>query len=169
MKKVLVMAIIAALFTLTACSTGNGANEEGTKEKKDGKEGALEVDKVLLSVEVTIPSTFMEGEDIDTIIAEAKENSIKNVTKNEDGSVTYEMSKAKHKEMMKEMKTNVTTYVDELISDEELPSIKDVKSNGSFSEFTVVVDKMLAQGKSLASLSIQMRWRKWYNRLCFIS
>lgn len=88
-----------------------------------------------------IPATFMEGEDIDTTIAEAEKNGIKNVTQNEDGSVTYKMSKVQHKEMMKEMKTDVLTYVDELMSDEELPSIKDVKSNGSFSEFTVVVDK----------------------------
>ena len=83
----------------------------------------------------------MEGEDIDNVVAEAKEDGIKDVTKNEDGSVTYKMSKAQHKEMMKEMKTNVTTYVDELINDEDFASIQDIKHNGSFSEFTVVVDK----------------------------
>ncbi|NYF24346.1 hypothetical protein HDC33_001171 [Sporosarcina sp. JAI121] len=53
------------------------------------------------------------------MIAEAKEDGIKNVTKNEDGSVTYKMSKAEHMKMMKEMKTNVTNYVDEIVDDED--------------------------------------------------
>jgi len=51
------------------------------------------------------------------------------------------MSKTQHKKMMKEMKTSVTTYVDEIINDEDFASIQDIKHNESFSEFTVVVDK----------------------------
>ena len=131
------------MFTLTACSSSNDCEiRKKNKREKDRKTGgALEVDKGLLSVEVTIPSTFIEGEDIDNVVAEAKENGLKDATKNEDGSVTYKMSKAQHKEYMKEMKTNVTTYVDELINDEDFASIQDIKHNASFSEFTVVVDK----------------------------
>ncbi|MER2090915.1 MAG: hypothetical protein ABS920_14345 [Sporosarcina sp.] len=75
------------------------------------------------------------------MIAEAQEDGIKNVTKNEDGSVTYKMSKAEHKKMMKEMKTKVTNYVDEIVDDEDFTSIQDITHNGTFSEFTVVVDK----------------------------
>jgi len=143
MKKMLMVILMAVLSIVTACSTSNDSNKE---EKQDGKKaeetgGALEVDKGLLSVEVTIPATFMEGEDIDNVVAEAKKDGIKDVTKNEDGSVTYKMSKAEHKKMMKEMKTNVTTYVEELVNDEDFASIQDIKHNGSFSEFTVVVDK----------------------------
>jgi hypothetical protein len=146
MKKILFAILISVLFILTACSTSNDANKEVIKEKPDGKKteetgGTLEVDKGLLSVEITIPSTLMEGEDIDNVVAEAKKDGIKDVTKNEDGSVTYKMSKAQHKKMMKEMKTNVTTYVDEIVNDEDFASIQDIKHNGSFSEFTVVVDK----------------------------
>ncbi len=131
---------MAVLFVVAACSPDNDANGE-VEKKKEETGGALEVDKGLLSVEVTIPSTFIEGEDIDTVIAEAKKDGIKDATKNEDGSVTYKMSKARHKEMMKEMKTNITTYVDELVNDEEFASIQDIKHNASFSEFTIVVDK----------------------------
>jgi len=140
MKKMLCTVFIVSLFALGACSSGNDADKEDDK-KTEETGSTLGVDKGLLNVEVTIPATFMEGEDIDQVVADAKENDIKNVTKNEDGSVTYKMSKAQHKKMMKEMKTDVTTYVDELVSDEDFASIQEIKHNGSFTEFTVVVDK----------------------------
>jgi hypothetical protein len=94
LKKMLMVILMAVLFIVTACSASNDSNKE---EKQDGKKaeetgGALEVDKGLLSVEVTIPSTFIEGEDIDNVVAKAKEDGIKDVTKNADGSVTYNMS-----------------------------------------------------------------------------
>lgn len=142
MKKILFAVLILGLFTMTACSASNDTSEEKQDPKKTEETGgALEVEKGLLSVEVTIPSTFIEGEDIDNVIAEAKENGFNDAKKNEDGSVTYKMSKAQHKEYMKEMKTNVTDYVDELINGEEITSIQDIQHNASFSEFTVVVDK----------------------------
>ena len=51
------------------------------------------------------------------------------------------MSKAQHKEMMKEMSASVTGYVDELIKDEDFASIKDVEYNKDFTKFTLTVDK----------------------------
>jgi len=143
LKKMLIAILMSVLLILTACSPSNDSNKEEKQAVKETEEtgGALEVDKGLLTVEVTIPATFMEGEDIDNVVAEAKKDGTKDVTKNEDGSVTYKMSKAEHKKMMKEMKTNVTTYVEELENDEDFASIQDIKHNGSFSEFTVVVDK----------------------------
>jgi len=143
MKKILIAVLIAVVFIVSACSASNDSNKEEKPDEKKTEEsgGELEVDKGILSVEVTIPATFMEGEDIDNVVAEAKKDGIKDVTKNEDGSVTYKMSKAEHKKLMKEMKTNVTTYVDEIINDDDFASIQDIKHNGSFSEFTVVVDK----------------------------
>lgn len=146
MKKKLLAILLLSLLTVAACSSKDDADEKadtGKQEEKKTEEtsGAVAVDKGLLNVEVTIPASFMEGEDIDTVIAEAKEDGIKDVKKNDDGSVTYKMTKAKHKEMMQEMKTNVTEYVDELINDEDFASIKDIKHNKDFSKFTLEVDK----------------------------
>lgn len=157
MKKMMFSVFIASLFTLAACSSSNDAEKEDSN-KTEATEEPLGVDKGLLNVEVTIPASFMEGEDIDQVIADAKENNIKNVTKNEDGSVTYQVSKAQHKEMMKEMKTNVTTYIDELVNNEDFASIQDIKHNGSFSEFTIVVDKDAFENSfdGFASLGLAM-------------
>ena len=64
------------------------------------------MDKGLLNVEVTLPASMFEGEDMDSSIAEAEKEGIK-VTRNDDGSATYKMSKGKHKEMMKEMEAEL--------------------------------------------------------------
>lgn len=146
LKKNLLAFLLLTLLTLAACSSKDEASENADNSKQEDKKteetsGAVAVDKGLLNVEVTVPASFMEGEDIDTVVAQAKEDGIKDVKKNDDGSVTYKMSKAQHKEMMREMKTSVTEYVDELINGEDFASIKNVEYNKDFSKFTLVVDK----------------------------
>ena len=146
MKTKLLAFLLLTLLTLAACSSKDEPSEKADNSKQDDNKTeetgeSVGVDKGLLNVEVTVPATFLEGEDIDTVVAQAKEDGIKDVKKNDDGSVTYKMTKAQHKEMMQEMKASVTEYVDELINDEDFASIKDVEYNKDFSKFTVKVDK----------------------------
>ncbi len=139
--------LFALMITfLASCSTNDQENKasdskksaEQTKEKT--KEQTVAVDKGLLNVEVTLPASMFEGDDADTVIADAKKEGAE-VTKNEDGSFTYKMSKAKHKEMMKELETNIRTTLEEMKTSGDYVSIKDITPNNSFSEFTLVVDK----------------------------
>lgn len=145
MKNKLLVFLLLTVLTLAACSSKDDANDKadnGKQEDKTEETGeSVAVDKGLLNVEVTIPASFLEGEDIDTVVAQAKEDGIKDAKKNDDGSVTYTMSKAKHIEMMQEMKASVTEYVDELINGEDFASIKNVEYNKDFSKFTLEVDK----------------------------
>ena len=146
MKTKLLAFLLLTLLTLAACSSKDETGEKVDNSKQEDKNTeetgeTVGVEKGLLNVEVTVPASFLEGEDIDTVVAQAKEEGIKDVKKNEDGSVTYKMTKAQHKEMMKEMKASVTEYVDELIKDEEFASIKNVEVNKDISKFTLTVDK----------------------------
>ncbi|MBD7985948.1 hypothetical protein H9649_15355 [Sporosarcina sp. Sa2YVA2] len=146
MKKKLLAILLLSTLTLAACSSKDDASEKvdnGKQEEKKTEEtnGAVAVDKGLMNVEVTIPASFLEGEDIDAVVAEAKEDGIKDAKKNADGSVTYKMTKAKHKEMMQEMKTNATEYIEDLINNEDFTSINDITYNKDFSKFTLEVDK----------------------------
>ena len=146
MKTKLLAFLLLTLLTLAACSSKDETSDKADNSKQEDKKteetgGSVGVEKGLLNVEVTVPASFLEGEDIDAVIAQAKEDGIKDVKKNDDGSVTYKMSKAQHKEMMKEMSASVTGYVDELIKDEDFASIKDVEYNKDFSKFTLTVDK----------------------------
>ncbi|OLO38829.1 hypothetical protein BTR23_11260 [Alkalihalophilus pseudofirmus] len=160
MKKSLYLCIIAVLATvLVACGEDNASEHEqpvepteeetvdeneAVVEEQNGEteeDQSIEVEKGLLNVSVTIPSTLIEEQDLDQIIAEAKEAGVKEVTQNDDGSITYKMSKATHKEMMQEMEAAMNETIEEMKYSDDFISIADVKSNHSFTEFTMVVDK----------------------------
>ncbi|MED1607727.1 hypothetical protein P4U90_20615 [Cytobacillus kochii] len=141
-EKINCLLVLLVIF-LAACSADESAEgEKSTDQKQEEKAGeAVNVDKGLLNVELTLPASFFEGEDIDTVIAEAKKEGVSEVTKNEDGSLTYKMPKSEHKKMMTEMGTSITDSIEEMKSSEDYVSIKDVTHNKSFTEFTLLVDK----------------------------
>ncbi|HLR72655.1 MAG TPA: hypothetical protein VK073_00445 [Pseudogracilibacillus sp.] len=149
MKKYLFLLIIIAIFILTSCANSNNNEttnvESGENEQSDSNEESVEVDKNLLSVEVTIPANLLElddGEvDIDEITEEAKEQGIKKVTQNNDGSITYKMTKSAHKDFMQEMKEDLNENIDEIVSNDEYTSIKKINPNKKFTKFDVVVDR----------------------------
>ncbi|RHW36687.1 hypothetical protein D1B33_09815 [Lysinibacillus yapensis] len=147
MKQLTYILFILSVTFLTACSANESADKSSESEKateqkqEETEESGVSVDKGLLNVEVTVPASFIEGEDIDTVIAEAEEDGAKEVTKNEDGSITYKMSKSDHKKMMTEMGTSITDAIEEMKSSGDYVSIKDITHNKSFTEFTLLVDK----------------------------
>lgn len=114
MKKLIsVFMVIVMVFSLSACGSG--------EEKKN--DGAVEVDEGLLKVEITLPADFFDGETDADIVADADEKGFSKCVVNEDGSVTYTMTKAKRNEMLKEMEEGFEETADELINDvEEGPS-----------------------------------------------
>lgn len=76
--------LFALLITLLAsCSTGEEKNNtsDGEKSPKQEKEQTVGVDKGLLNVEITLPASMFEGEDIDTVIADAKKEGVTEVKK----------------------------------------------------------------------------------------
>lgn len=139
MRKITYVLTILSLLLLTACSSEEKATSSKGEDKTEKNE-AVEVDKGLLNIEITLPASMFEGEDLDTVISNAEEKGAE-VTKNEDGSLTYKMSKSEHKKMMKEIETDIIKSLEEMKNDEEWVSIKDIIHNKTFSEFTLVVDK----------------------------
>ena len=109
--KRLLAAILVLAMVLSLCACGEqkttSQNEqppaESMADTTDSSEStAIEVDEGLLNVEVTLPASFFEDESEEEIKAAAEENGFSKCTINEDGSVTYKMTKAKHKEMLAE-------------------------------------------------------------------
>ncbi|WP_010676880.1 hypothetical protein [Bacillus timonensis] len=143
MQKSAFALLLLFMMVLSACS-GDKEENKATKDKESTEETQdeqINVDKGLINVEVTLPASMFEGQDIDKVIADAKAEGVKEVTKNEDGSLTYKMSKAKHKEMMKDMETSINETIEDMKTGEDYVSIKDVTHNKDFTEFTLVVDK----------------------------
>ncbi|MCM3651355.1 hypothetical protein [Metabacillus litoralis] len=147
MKKLTYMLFVLLVTFLAACSANESADnasesEKSTEQKQEETEReGVNVDKGLLNVEVTLPASFFEGEDIDAVIAEAEKEGAREVTKNEDGSLTYKMSKSEHKKMMTEMGTSIIDSIEDMKSSGDFVSIKDITHNKSFSEFTLLVDR----------------------------
>lgn len=65
---------------------------------------------------------------------------------NTDGSVTLTMTKAKHSEMMAEMKQSIDDNIQKSIGDDGFQSIKEVTYNDDVTEFTVKVDREAFEG-----------------------
>jgi len=144
MKKLfLVPLTLLLVIFLVACNkdkeSDSGKNEENADQTAE--ETPLKVDKGLINVEVTIPASLLEGQDIDTAITAAKEEGVKEVIKNSDGSLTYKMPKSVHKKMLKELEESVLETVEEIKTSDDFTSIKDVTYNKSFTEFTLTVNK----------------------------
>jgi major membrane immunogen (membrane-anchored lipoprotein) len=144
MKKLLLMMTVLIFTLLSGCSSSdpsNASDKDNTEETdQEQTNESVEVDKGLLNVEVTLPASMFEGEDVDATIAEVEKEGVE-ATKNEDGSVTYKMSKSKHKEMMKELETGIIESIEDMKNNEDFVSIQEITYNKSFSEFTMVVDK----------------------------
>ena len=152
LKKFKILFLLLLSMALVACSS----NDEAKKEKETEN---VAVDKGLLNVEVTLPASFFDGQDIDEVIAQAEEDGAKGVTKNDDGSLSYKMSKSEHKKMMAEMEKEMLAFIEEMETSEDYPSIQTVEYNKSFTEYTVVVDQEAFEsgfdGFALLGLAIQ--------------
>lgn len=120
----------------TGGNNDNGSTTESTSEK-------IETDEKLLSVDITLPASIFEGEDMTKFDADAyaNEQGFKSAKVNEDGSVTVTMTKAKHKELLEEMANTLDTNFKEFVNGESTPYIKDITHNDDFTAVTMKVDK----------------------------
>lgn len=117
---------------------------EDTESSEDSQ--GVSVDQGLFDVEVTIPAGFFEGEDPEQVAAEAEQEGIEKVTVNDDGSVTYKMSKAQHKEMMAELATSVEEAKTDILESGDFPSIQSIETSDNYDRFTVNVDRESYEG-----------------------
>lgn len=104
---------------------------------------AISVDENLLSVEITISKDFLgtevTQESLDQSLAE---NGFDSATLNDDGSVTYKMSKKKHKEFLDELKKSLEETCNNLINGEDaVESFERITFNDDMTKFDVYVDK----------------------------
>lgn len=103
----------------------------------------VSVDENLLTVEVTMPATFFENETPEEIQASAKENGFLSCTINEDGSVTYKMTKGKRAEILRSFKGEIDSTIQEyLAGGEDAPqSYRKITYNDKVTQFDVRVDR----------------------------
>lgn len=96
-----------------------------------------EVDEGLFTVTITIPAEYLGEKTQADLDAVREEKGYKSVTLNEDGSATYVMSKAQHRDMLSELEKTIRQGLDELANNPDYPGIDRVEAGEAFKEFTV--------------------------------
>lgn len=153
MKKVFFVVLILFVFMFSACSSRDNKAGASQIEENSGSSqsegvtdlGNVDSQKNLFSVEVTIPAQFYESsesgplsqDDVDKTVSEL---SFKSGKLNDDGSVTYKMSKAQHEEFLKSYKDSVDSTISDMLNDENNESLTDITYNDNLTQFTISVD-----------------------------
>lgn len=101
--------------------------------------GDVEVDRNLLSVDITMPASIFEGDDPPDIVDAAEAQGIQETILNPDGSVTYRMSRAGHREMLEELCTSMAESLDRLGG--EFASVQAINHNEDFTDIEIRVDR----------------------------
>lgn len=128
MRKVKLFSILLIIISLlfSSCS----AKETNQKAKE------------LSTVKVTFPAWVFQGSESrqEEMEANANKHGAK-VIFNDDGSVTYEMSKEVHKKLLDDFKKTIDDSISEMLNDPDGNiSFKKITYNHDFSEFNIAVD-----------------------------
>lgn len=166
MKKIIFTITLASIiaFHITGCSTENGVTSEQyninkesettltveeqnttdemaneiTKEiREESKDAAnIESDKNFSNIEVTLPDTIDESSD-EELEALKSEDGYISITRNEDNSITYVMTKDKQKELLNKLKERFKNFSETTPRSEDYPNVTKLEVNKDFSVFTI--------------------------------
>lgn len=140
-KKWMMVLMVSVLLLGTGCGKPAEVTEPVGKETAGAETPGVTVDEGLFDVTITMPAIMFEGEDINVEAEEMKENGMKEVIVNPDGSVTATMTKRKHKELLEGMTGEILKSFEEMTSGVDFPSIKDIQHHADFSQVTMEVDQ----------------------------
>ena len=99
--------------------------------------GEVEVEKELFDVLVTLPADFVGETTQEELDASVQEMGIHSAPLNDDGSVTYVMSKSQHKQVMEDLAVSIRQSLDDMVGSENYPMITGIDVNDDFTNFTV--------------------------------
>lgn len=178
-KKVLAafMSVVICTAMFTACGQKAGDTDQGTvpvaenqtnqstetaesseaDSSDDGMSqleaiGDVDVDKGIFDVTLTIPKDFVGDTTQEKLDESVKEKGYKSATLNSDGSVTYVMTKAQHKEMMDGITESINNSLAEMAGSEDYPNITSVTANSDFTSFTITTKN--AEPDMMESMSV---------------
>lgn len=143
MKRKLFAIFLITAILLCGCNAAPVSGGESDGATTESTAAKIETDEKLLTVDITLPASLFADEDMTKFDANAyaSEQGFKSAKLNEDGSVTVTMTKAKHKELLKEMADSLDANFKEFVNSENTPYIKEITHNENFTIVTMKVDK----------------------------
>ena len=162
--------IMAAMLALSACGSGSGttqttaaaasavettaAAQETEAAETEKATAAIEVDKNLLTVDINISAEMAEQMGIKE--GDTAEGRFNKVVKNDDGSFTITMTRAKHKEMMDELRGKIEEGLQEMTDSDDY-CFTNIDANADYTEFTVsCANDTLNMTESLSTIAFYM-------------
>lgn len=142
MKKFIVLLLsVIMLLCFASCSSSEPNTKENSTSSSEATTANEIVDENLLTVEITIPASMFDEDNqpSNELSEEQKEQGFKSAKVNEDGSVTYTMSKAAFKEYKENLKASVEDTFNNLGS--EYSFIQKVDYDSNFSVVKLYVDE----------------------------
>lgn len=149
MKLIKILLCIFMVLNLVGCSGNKSSDDtQSSNESNEGikvstGENSTRVYNTVTNVRVTLPASLFEyadeeitQEDLDKV---AFENGFISATLNEDGSVTYVMSKDKYNAYVAELTMSIDKGLEELCNTED-STIVDIKHNADFTDYTITLD-----------------------------
>ncbi len=143
MKQKLFAIFLIAAILLCGCNAAPATGGEDNGATTESTAAKIETDEKLLTVDIKLPASLFADEDMTKFDADAYaiEQGFKSAKVNEDGSVTVTMTKAKHKELLKEMADSLDANFKEFVNGENTSYIKEITHNENFTTVTMKVDK----------------------------
>ena len=149
MKLMKVLLCILMMLNLVGCS-GNKSSEDSQSSNESNEgikvstgEDSTRIYNTVTNVKVTLPASLFEYADTEVTQEEldkaAFENGFISATLNEDGSVTYVMSKDKYNAYVAELTMSIDKGLEELCNTEN-STIVDIKHNADFTDYTITLD-----------------------------
>lgn len=147
-----ITACVAILISTSSCGRAPkedvGANgtiqtESETPSTAEPKNNDVVVDEGILTVDIKIPQSFFNGIDMSTFDPEdyAKEQGFIKAVVNEDGSITSTMTKAKHKDILKDTALKYDKIFSEMVGSDATPYITKITRSDDFGKIDVEVDR----------------------------
>ena len=144
MKKLLLLTLsLIILLVFAACGTNSETNSGAIEEVNDETQinTPIAADENLLTMDITMDASLFTDMTEEEIMTAATENGSLKCVINEDGSVTYTMTKAKYKEALSKMKTEIRDTTEGFCSGEnKVASFVRIDVNDDCSQFDVYVD-----------------------------
>lgn len=144
----------------TTNSSGAGATASTESSNPQEGSGTVEVDRSLLSVEITFPADFIEffsqGGDAREALSEIDVTEYESFEELPDGAVEVKMSRLQYGRLVSEQENRLRSFADELSSAGE-GGVVGVTYNRALSEFDVTIDRAVADPSATVWVMIGLR------------
>ena len=92
-------------------------------------------------IEIFLPDALFEKEDIEEIIAAAREENDVSIIKENNGHFILIMSRDTHEEIVRALEAGLLEFITDVKTNQAYVSIVDLTYNPSFTEFNIIVNK----------------------------